>query len=251
MLRNRVCLVTGGASGLGFKLVQRLIAANAKVCVMDKSYTDSLLHSQDAGEGLHLFEGDVTKPEDISEAIKTAEEYFNSPLQVMVNNAGIGDESDVARTININLKAVIDGTTLAVHKMQMEKVAGVIVNVASMGGIYPMPFAPVYAATKAGVIQYSRSVYERLESYNRAQKGKDQIIRVNTLCPSFAETPLLTHLKSSIPNGAKIVDALGRALTADEVADCFMTLIEDEQKNGAILRVTNHGVTYQNEKYFQ
>ena len=82
--------------------------------------------------------------------------------------------------ICINLEAVVIGTQLAIKEMRASGRGGVIINTASMGGIFPMPYNPVYAATKSGVVQFTRSL-EYLKSEN---------IAVSAICPTYTVTPL-------------------------------------------------------------
>jgi NAD(P)-dependent dehydrogenase (short-subunit alcohol dehydrogenase family) len=108
-------------------------------------------------------------------------------LDICVNNAGIGDvksflddrsvdgKGSWRKTVDINLTAVIDGTRIAVQAMEGR--GGVIVNVASAAGLYPSSSQPIYSASKAGVVMFTRSL----------SKLKAKGIRVNALCP---EVPL-------------------------------------------------------------
>eukprot|EP00128_Syssomonas_multiformis_P006022 Colp12_sorted_trinity150504_noHs@2062 len=111
---------------------------------------------------------------------------------------------------------------------------GVIINVASMGGLFPMPFAAVYSASKHGVVGFSRSLG------HLSTNG----IRVNCICPAFTATPLvMDNLEKS--NGFKAAtDALG-IMKVEDVVDGILKLIEDEGAAGAVLTVTRKGAHYQ------
>lgn len=136
---------------------------------------------------------DVTKREDLLEAITAAKAHFGKDLDIMVNNAGIavneGEMSNVAKwkkMVQINLVAVIEGTHLAIETMQAkEKPGGVILNISSMAGIYPQALTPVYSAVKSGVAMFTRSL-----------KHLDQSgIRVVALAPNFVETPIIDGIR--------------------------------------------------------
>ena len=112
-------------------------------------------------------------------------------MHACFNNAGIGERADWRQVVNVNLCAVVQGTRLAVDAMVATKSASPndaaratsVVNVASAGGLFPMPQAPVYSATKAAVVLFSRSL-----EHLHATKG----VRVNALCPQFTDTALVT-----------------------------------------------------------
>eukprot|EP01134_Creolimax_fragrantissima_P004958 CFRG4958T1 len=114
---------------------------------------------------VHLIKADVTNKNQFKNAIARAQDHFKGPVQVMCNNAGIGDETSVDRTVDLNLKAVIYGTEFALQSMKEAKVSGVVINVASMGGLIPMGFAPYYASSKAGVVHYTRRMALKISSY--------------------------------------------------------------------------------------
>jgi len=136
---------------------------------------------------------DVTKREDLQEAIVAGKSHFGKDLDIMVNNAGIavhGDEmshpAKWKKMVQINLVAVIEGSHLAIEAMQAkEKPGGVILNIASMAGIYPQYLTPVYSAVKSGVAMFTRSL-KQLEQSN---------IRVVALAPNFVETPIIQGIR--------------------------------------------------------
>lgn len=187
-----VALITGGASGFGKGFASALLQKGAKgVSLVDvsdgKAVTDEF--SRRFGRDRVLYHrADVTSDSDMEDAFKKTVDHFKR-LDVVCNNAGIADESDFQKVIDIDLTAVIRGTILA--KKYMDKNnggnGGVVINVSSMAGILFVPFQPVYAAAKHGVIGYSKSL---------ASPGGDPAfapdnIRVNMVCPSFSDTPII------------------------------------------------------------
>jgi 15-hydroxyprostaglandin dehydrogenase (NAD) len=109
-------------------------------------------------------------------------------LDIVANVAGVGDgdlfaddPGDWRRVIAIDLTAVVDSTRLAVREMPRAGTGGVIINLASLIGLYPMAAAAVYAAAKAGVVNFTRSL---------ADLGIDSGIRVCAICPELVDTPL-------------------------------------------------------------
>lgn len=136
---------------------------------------------------------DVTKREDLQEAIMLCKAHFGKDLDIMVNNAGVavndGEMSNPAKwkkMVQINLVAVVEGTHLAIETMQRKQTpGGVILNISSMAGIFPQPLTPVYSAVKSGVAMFTRSL-KKLEHSN---------IRVVALAPNFVETPIIKDIR--------------------------------------------------------
>jgi len=184
---------------------------------------------------------DVTRRDDLQGMLDYAVEQFGR-IDIIDNNAGIseigeelfGPSSDLwEKTLAIDLEAVIRATKLEVQQLRRQGGGGVIVNIGSMGGLIPMPISPVYAAAKAGVIHFSRSL-----AY-LASEG----IRVNVICPTYTDTPFVhTH-------GEEVVEAMraevGGLLKPEQVAEGKLELIRDESRAGAVMRVTvRKGIDY-------
>ncbi|KAG2635465.1 hypothetical protein PVAP13_2NG356603 [Panicum virgatum] len=161
-------------------------------------------------------------------------------LDICINCAGIAnrplvydDTSDGARTwrhaVNVNLVAVIDGTRIASQIMRSQKKPGVIINIGSAAGLYPMIFDPVYSATKGGVVMFTRSLIPL----------KRHGVRVNVLCPEFVQTNMGEQM------GRRIVDSTGGYLKMEDIVNGAFELIQDESKAGACLWITNRrGMEY-------
>ena len=128
--------------------------------------------------------------------------------------------------IDINLTAVNDATRLAVRKMRLTSNAGVIINTASLIGLWPMASAPVYAAARAGVVNFSQSLAYLAEESN---------IRVNAICPEIVDTPMALGL------GEESLEELRTAvgiLRPEDIAAGAVELIEDDSRFGAVMKVT-------------
>ena len=165
-------------------------------------------------------------------------------MHACFNNAGIGERADWRQVVNVNLNAVVQGTRLAVDAMVDTKSAAPndatrttsVVNVASAGGVFPMPQAPVYSATKAAVVLFSRSL-----EHLHAAKG----VRVNALCPQFTDTALVSAQFEAL--GEKRADALlaqtgGSLLSVERVVAAAMELVRsdgDDRPAGRALAVMN------------
>ena len=175
---------------------------------------------------------DVTKTEDVGSAFDWAVEHFGH-FDIVFNNAGISGEDlfadepgHWARIIDIDLTAVIDATRLAVRKMRLAGDAGVIINTASRIGLWPMASAPVYAAAKAGVVNFSRSLAYLAEESN---------IRVNAICPEIVDTPMALGLGEE---SLKELRTAGGILRPEDIAAGVVELIEDDSRFGAVMKVT-------------
>jgi len=236
-LSNKVALITGGAQGFGLHLTRRLLAANTKVGIIDinaekgQAAIESL--SKDFGvstDRLQFIECDVGRPASLKAAFDATEKLLG-PLDIVCNNAGIpmGDPSTM---IAINLEAMISGCYLARESMKGR--GGTVLNTASMAAFIPLPLSPVYSATKAGVVSFTRSIAHWNAKYN---------VRVNVICPSFAETNFIAN-RSQHPEFDRLISLEG-TVPIDNVVDGMMELITDETKAGATLRVTRQrGLDY-------
>ncbi|XP_052192327.1 uncharacterized protein LOC127801350 isoform X2 [Diospyros lotus] len=161
-------------------------------------------------------------------------------LDICINNAGLAsslpfyeDETDGfgswRRTLNVNLISVIDCTRFAIQTMKAAKKPGVIINMGSASGLYPMYADPIYSASKGGVVLFTRS----LVPYKR------QGIRVNVLCPEFVQTELTTKMDS------RVIDLMGGYLPMEMVVKGAFELIRDESKAGSCLWITKRrGMEY-------
>jgi NAD(P)-dependent dehydrogenase (short-subunit alcohol dehydrogenase family) len=182
---------------------------------------------------------DVTIPSDVAGAFEKHVQTYGG-LDVCVNCAGIittklfhEDTTDGTntwrRTVDVNLIAVMDCTRIAIQIMRSKNKPGVIVNMGSASGLYPMSFDPVYSGTKGGVVLFTRSL-AFLKCHG---------VRVNVLCPEFVQTDMAMQVNPMI------VEANGGFLPMDYIIKGTFELIEDETKSGASLWVTNRrGLEY-------
>ena len=139
---------------------------------------------------------DVTNAMDLAVAVRLHVSRHGG-MNVMVNNAGIAEEGDFRNpaeasnwraVVDVDLAAVVDGTRLGIDAMS-GKGGGTIINVASAGGLFPMPFSPVYAAAKAGVVMFCRSIDEAVS---------DQDIAVRAFCPQFVDTAFVERASGEV-----------------------------------------------------
>lgn len=241
---GKVAIISGGASGIGLATAKLLAANGARVVLADLQAELGEAAAQEIvanGGEARFVHTDVTKRDDLQGMLDFAVAQFDR-VDIIYNNAGISEggqdffapDSDIwEQTLAIDLKAVIRATQLEVQLLRRQGGGGVIVNTASMGGIVPMPTGPVYAASKAGVIQFSRSL-----GY-LASEG----IRVNAVCPTFTDTPMVR----AGGEGAieMMMREVGGILEPEQVAEGVLELIRDDSRAGAVMRVTvRKGIDY-------
>ncbi|KAJ6716641.1 hypothetical protein OIU74_009222 [Salix koriyanagi] len=244
-------MVTGGASGIGKALSLALGEKGIFVTVIDFSEEKgkevaSLIEKENAkfhsnlGFPAALFiRCDVSNSRDLAAAFEKHVSTYGG-MDICINCAGIGnpipfykDKTDGTHswkhTVNVNLLAVIDCTHLAINIMQAAQKPGVIINLGSASGLYPMYNDPIYAGSKGGVVMFTRS----LVPYKR--RG----IRINVLCPEFVKTEMGEKMDS------KFIDMLGGFIPMKMVLKGAFELISDESKAGSCLWITNRrGMEY-------
>ncbi|XP_033117302.1 15-hydroxyprostaglandin dehydrogenase [NAD(+)]-like isoform X2 [Anneissia japonica] len=191
-VENKVALITGAAEGLGKGFAEKLLKKNAKgVAIVDvnrrkgEETTKEFQEKYGRDKAVFIY-CDVTNKEKLEGAFTLTKLKYDQ-IDIVVNNAGISDEKQWEVMLELNLTAVIHGTFLA--KKFMSHVngghGGVIVNIGSMAGLIYAPYAPVYTATKYGVVGFTRSlgIYDDEMIQNN--------IRVNCLCPAFTDTAII------------------------------------------------------------
>ncbi|GAA3458745.1 SDR family NAD(P)-dependent oxidoreductase [Saccharothrix longispora] len=215
---GKVALVTGAANGIGAGLARRLAAAGASVVVADVDDAGGEAVADEVG-GVFVH-CDVRDPRDSEAAVALAVERFGG-LDVAVLNAGIAtgftfDDFDVERyrtVMGINLDGVVYGVHAALPALRARG-GGRIVATASMAGLMAMPMDPLYGANKAAVVGLVRGLGPVL-----AADG----ITVNAVCPSFADTNIVTGVKDAL-------EAAGMPIMGvDDVVDAFVSVLRSGQ----------------------
>jgi len=256
-LLGQVALVTGAGLGIG-RAIAILFAINgAKVVVVDFNETaakETVTIIQKNSSSSNQKEGDVTSisvqcdvkdDKQLEFAFDEAIRRFGR-LDIVVNNAGIAmtqgefaifldasDEKTWRRgmdLMDINFKAVIVGSRLAVQRLVKNPNGGTIINMASVFGLRPVATAPLYAATKTGIINFTRSLGWGLSLSPSTDK-----IRVHAICPAFVDTPLTRAASEEAQKFAS--EAFGGFLTPESIADVAL-LLTHQKGNGQIVTVT-------------
>lgn len=233
---GKVCVITGGARGLGLAAAERLLAGGARVLITDLDVAEGqavVKRLDPNGKHLAFCRHDVTQPSDWDGVLDLAEQHFG-PVQVLVNNAGIAllgtieslSFEDWRRTQAVNLDAVFLGTQKGVARMKQG--GGSIINIASIEGLIGEPLIVAYNASKAGVRLLSKSA-----AIHCARAGYP--VRINSVCPGFAETQMVSGAMGTLPpdEAQRFVERtlaripLGRFAQAAEIAAAIVFLASD------------------------
>lgn len=234
-----LALVTGGASGLGMAITQRLLGDGAKVAVFDRDAA-ALEKLPDGALGVAV---DVTQPDMVKTSVADLVAK-HGPIQILINNAGVifsepfinlsrpselmHNYEKFRESLVVNMDSVFIMTAAVVEQMVMRRTAGVVVNISSIS-----------AAGNAGQIAYSAAkAAVNAMTVTLAKELGRWGIRCNAVAPGFIGTEsthramtasALKHVEENTP--------LRRLGTAEEVAQAVLALVENDFINGEILRI--------------
>jgi meso-butanediol dehydrogenase / (S,S)-butanediol dehydrogenase / diacetyl reductase len=233
-LKQKVAIVTGGASGIGKATAELFAQEGAKVVVADwnKEAGEQMASTlSKAGHNILYCFADVSKSHDVEMLVQTTVNHYGK-LDVLVNNAAIQILArlvDTAEEVwdriqSVNLKGVFLGCRFAIPAM-IEGGGGSIVNIASVLGFVGDPDLAAYCAAKGGVIALTRVA---------ALTYGPQRVRVNCICPGDVETPLVKAYFDKSPEPEKLRQeisskyALRRIAIPREIAEAAVFLASDE-----------------------
>ena len=241
-LTGKVALITGAASGIGLATAIRFAEDGAAVMLADRT-SDALaaaeasVRARVAGAAVGSVVVDVTDGPAVDRMVAETLERFGR-IDCLINNAGITRDARLVKmteeqfddVIAVNLKGVYR-CTRAVADSMIRQGAGVILNASSVVGLYGNFGQTNYAATKAGVIGFTKTWAREL-----GPKG----IRVNAVCPGFIRTPILDTIPEPVIQ--KMIDKvpLGRLGKPEEIAGVYAFLASDDAAylNGAVIEVS-------------
>lgn len=237
---DKIALVTGAARGIGRVIAEKFAAEGADMALCDLN-ADWLADTEKAvsgkGRKAACFAVDVSNSTAVQETVDKVLKFFGK-IDILVNNAGITRDAFLVRISEADWDAVLStnlkGTflfTKAVSKVMIKQRSGVIINLASIIGMIGNAGQCNYAASKAGVMAFTKSAAKELASRN---------IRVNAVAPGFIETKMTEALSEDIRK--KMLDAIPmkRFGMPDDVANVVLFLASDASAyiTGQVLTVS-------------
>ena len=229
LLDGKSALVTGASRGIGKAIALALAAEGAQVAI---NYAGNTAKAEEvkaqieaAGGRAILVQADVADAAQVEEMVKKVAEEFGS-IDILINNAGITRDGLLMRmkeeqwdaVLNTNLKSVFN-CTKAVTKLMMKKRYGRIVNMSSVVGRMGNAGQANYAAAKAGIIGFSKSVAKEL-----ASRG----ITVNMIAPGCIETDMTAALPDKVKEAMLADIPLGRVGRPEDIAEAAVFLASDK-----------------------
>lgn len=228
LLAGKTALITGGSKGIGKGIVETFVKQGCEVAFTYLSSAQSAEEFQQSlsadGAKVKAYQSDASDYQAAQDLIKTVLNDFGK-IDIVVNNAGITkdnllmrmSEEDFDRVVNINLKSIYN-LTKAVQRSMLKARSGSIINISSVVGIKGNAGQANYAASKAGIIGFSKSVALELGSRN---------IRCNVVAPGFIETEMTDKLDEKTVQGWRDAIPLKRGGSPGDVANACLFLASD------------------------
>ena len=240
LLTDKTAVVTGGSRGIGRAIAVALAAEGAKVAVIyagnAAAAEETLSLIKERGGEAVAMQCDVADDAAVSDMINAVKEQFGS-VDILVNNAGITRDGLLMRMKEGDWQAVLDTNltgvfhcTKAVTKLMMKQRSGAIINITSVVGQTGNAGQANYAAAKAGMIGFTKSVAKEL-----ASRG----IRVNAVAPGCIDTDMTAVLSDAVKEDMLKSIPLGRVAQPEEVAKAVVFLASDNASyiTGQVLNV--------------
>ncbi len=242
-LLGKVALVTGAAQGIGKAIALLLAEKGADVVVSDINFEkaqETAKEIEEKGRRSIALKVNVADPEEVERMVETIMERF-SRIDILVNNAGITrdrlllrmSEEDWDAVLDVNLKGVFNCTKSVVKHMSKQR-SGKIVNIASVVGLMGNAGQANYAASKAGVIGFTKTVAREF-----AQRG----ININAIAPGYIQTPMTEVLPEKVKEELMRLIPMGRLGQPEDVAQAVLFLVSEASNyvTGQVLNV-NGGI---------
>jgi 3-oxoacyl-[acyl-carrier protein] reductase len=239
-LKNKVAVVTGGASGIGAAIALEMALCGARVAIIDcrsKVDADGILSRIEEVGGIAVFiKADVADFKEANAAMQSVVEFFTR-IDILVNNAGINrdgviwkmSEEQWDEVINVNLKGYFNFIR-AVAPLFREQQSGKIVNITSINGLRGKFGQANYAAAKAGIIGLTKTVAKELGKYN---------VNVNAIAPGLIETEMMKNADEIVRTAALDEIVLKRLGQPEDIANLAAFLCSDLARHitGEVIKV--------------
>lgn len=229
-LKNKVAIITGGTSGIGFAIAKLFSEQGAKIVIAsDKSKNGNDIAKSISSDCIFI-QTDVREENQVNKLISETIEKFGK-LDILVNSAGVYfvSQNDIAQMptsdfnliMDINFKGVFLTTKFAIPELLKTK--GNIINISSTLGIVPEKESAIYCASKSAVIMFSKAI-----ALQFSEKG----LRVNSICPGPIDTPMLHSVlpEKKVYDEYLELNPMKRAGTPKEVAGLALFLAGDDAK---------------------
>lgn len=239
-INGKTAIVTGGTSGIGLATAEAFLRKGANVVIAarnEKRGAEALAHLKEISDTVAFRKTDTSDEEDVKALVAFAVDTFGS-LDIMYNNAGIGDMAPIdqmtgenfKKLIDINLTGVFYGIKYAALQMEKQGTGGAIVSTSSIEGAVGDPNLPSYNAAKGGVNLMSQSAALALAKYH---------IRVNAVNPGYIEIGMVNEdvMGKEAIDYLVSLHPLGRLGKPEEIAHGVVFLVENEFTTGTHLYI--------------
>ena len=231
---KNIAIVTGASRGIGRAIAKSLANKDYIVIANYNKSEKEAIELKNEFNNIDIFKADVSKRDEIKSLVEyTLNKY--GKIDVLVNNAGIGNEKlfqditdeDWQNVINTNLYSVFCVTQEVVNNMIHNK-SGCIINISSIWGQIGASCECIYSASKAGIDGITKSLAKELGPSN---------IRVNSIAPGFIDTDMNKKYKTSEINDIKNETPLQKIGRPEDIAKCVNWLVEDEFTTGQVISI--------------
>ena len=235
MFKEKVAVVTGGASGIGLATTKKLLSEGANVLILDLKMDEEIINS--LGENVLYLKCDVSNEENVKNCIEEIIKKFDH-IDYLVANAGIGGSASKPhevsmdewnKVISVNQTGIFLLNKYVINEM-LKKGKGAIVNTSSMYGLVGSTTSFAYSASKGAINQMTRSL---ALTYARDN------IRVNAIAPGYVDTPILSMVPDNIKEAMGNELPIGRLGKDTEIANLICYLLSDDASfiTGAIIPI--------------
>lgn len=235
MFKEKIAVVTGGASGIGLATTKKLLSEGANVIILDLKMDEEIINS--LGENVLYLKCDVSNEENVKNCIEEIIKKFDH-IDYLVANAGIGGSASKPhevsmdewnKVISVNQTGIFLLNKYVINEM-LKGGKGAVVNTSSMYGLVGSTTSFAYSASKGAINQMTRSL---ALTYARDN------IRVNAIAPGYVDTPILSMVPDNIKEAMGNELPIGRLGKDTEIANLICYLLSDDASfiTGAIIPI--------------
>ncbi len=226
-LKNKIALITGGGSGIGFGIAEQMILAGAKVVITGRTEDKLLMSKNKLGKNCFMYVNDVTQKKKHGDLILNIENNIG-PISILVNNAGTHCKKPSIETTDEEFQSVMDtninavfALTREVLKFMIPRKTGSIINISSMTAFYGLPQVAAYSSSKSALSGLTRTL---------ASEYSHLGIRFNSVAPGFIESEMFRNIMRKDPDREKKIlsrTPAGRFGTPGDIGKAVVFLASD------------------------